>query len=68
MNALKGDCQYMNYSCCFRTFSHRRHLGGKLGAQLKRVFGIEHLGELTNVSLSELEGAFGAKTRYMYIS
>ena len=43
-------------TCC------RRFLGGKLGAQIQQQFGLEYVGELTNIPIKTLEQKFGSKT------
>lgn len=39
-----------------------RHLGGKLGKEVQKRFGIEKLGQLTSVTRKQLEIVFGDKT------
>ncbi|XP_069810528.1 DNA polymerase eta [Dendropsophus ebraccatus] len=39
-----------------------RHLGGKLGASIKEILGVEYMGELTQFSESILQNHFGDKT------
>nr|XP_033792502.1 DNA polymerase eta [Geotrypetes seraphini] len=39
-----------------------RHLGGKLGASVSQSLGVEHVGQLTQFSESQLQNYFGEKT------
>ncbi|KAM3930683.1 DNA polymerase eta [Leptodactylus fuscus] len=39
-----------------------RHLGGKLGASIKELLGVEYMGQLTQFSESVLQNHFGDKT------
>ncbi|KAM8947695.1 LOW QUALITY PROTEIN: DNA polymerase eta [Pelodytes ibericus] len=38
-----------------------RHLGGKLGASIREILGVEHIGQLTQFSESHLQSHFGVK-------
>ena len=41
--------------------SIRRHLGGKLGENVRTTLGIEFVGEIAKYSLKELQDNFGMK-------
>lgn len=49
----------MNYK--FLVFFVSRSLGGKLGASVIEILGVEYMGELTQFTESQLQSHFGEK-------